>query len=139
MLGVRGEQRVLILIEWKYLEAYGRESVAISKRGVDRVATYRPLLERSDCPIAVDDLRWLFYEPYCQLMRQTLLAWQMVEHDEFGATDWLHLQVVPMANTRLRGRGGAPEQLPGEGLGEAWCSVLREPARYVMLTASFMV
>lgn len=50
----------MVVIECKYLEAYGGQSVAISKRGTDRVATYRPLLERSDCPIAVADVRWLF-------------------------------------------------------------------------------
>lgn len=116
MVGSRDGERILVVIEWKYLEEYGGRSVAMSKRGTDRVAIYRPLLERPDCPIAVADVRWLFYEPYYQLMRQTLLAWQLVEHQEFGATDWLHLQVVPLGNARLRGRGGAPRQLPGRGL-----------------------
>jgi hypothetical protein len=139
MLGTCGEERKLVVIEWKYLEAYGRKSVAVSKRGTDRVATYRPLLERPDCPIAVDDLRWLFYEPYYQLMRQTLLGWQMVKHAEFGATEWLHVHVVPSANVRLRGRGGAPAQLPGEGIAEVWRSVLREPSRYRLITPAELV
>lgn len=134
MLGTRGPRRVLIVIEWKYLETYGVESVAVSHKGIDRIETYRPLLQRSDSPITVQDLGWLFHEPYYQLMRQTLLAWQMVEHHDFGANDWIHLQVVPMGNEKLRGRGGAPEQLLGSGLAEVWRSVLHEPARYRLVT-----
>ena len=103
------------------------------------MATYRPLLERPDRPIAVADVRWLFYEPYYQLMRQTLLAWQMVEHQEFGATDWLHVHVVPLGNARLRARGGAPRQLPGRGLAEVWRSVLRQPSRYRLITPTELI
>ena len=134
MLAQRDEQRVLIAIEWKYLESPKHGSVAVSTRGVDRVETYRSLLERPDCPILIDDLSWLFYEPYYQLMRQTLLAWQMVEHGEFEARDWLHVYVVPAANKNQRERGGAPPQLVGETMMEVWQSLLREPGRYRVLT-----
>ena len=128
--------KVLLVVEWKYLEAYGPKSVARSARGTDRVATYRPLLERDDCPIAVSDLGWLFYEPYYQLMRQTLLAWQMVEHRELDATDWLHVHVVPEANIALRRAGRAAVELVGQTMEEKWRSVLKEPGRYRLLTPS---
>lgn len=95
MCGEAKGRRVLVVFEWKYLEVYEGKSTTVSSRGTDRVAIYRPLLERPDCPITVPDFRALFYEPYDQLMRQTLLAWQMAEHDEFGATDWIHIQVIP--------------------------------------------
>jgi hypothetical protein len=125
----------LIAFEWKYLESYGLESVAISTRGTDRVATYRPLLECDDCPIRVGEIEWLFYEPYYQLMRQTLLAWQMVKHGEFGADDWLHVHVVPELNVALRESEAAPE-LVGETMYDKWRSVLREPDRYKLMTAT---
>jgi hypothetical protein len=128
--------KVLLVVEWKYLEAYGPKSVARSARGTDRVATYRPLLERDDCPIAVSDLGWLFYEPYYQLMRQTLLAWQMVEHRELDATDWLHVHVVPEANIALRRAGRTAVGLVGQTMEEKWRSVLKEPERYRLLTPS---
>ena len=139
MLGVCGERRVLVVIEWKYLETYGRDSVAVSRRGVDRVATYRPLLADPACPIVVRDLRFLFYEPYYQLMRQTLLAWQMVEHREFDATDWIHVQVIPAGNVQLRGRGGAPDELSGDGLADVWTSVLHRPDRYRLVSPTDVV
>lgn len=103
--------------------------------GADRVATYRPLLENPDCPIAVGDIEWLFYEPYYQLMRQTLLAWQMVEHGEFGAKDWLHIHVIPARNLALRQSQAAP-RLVGASIAEKWRSVLKEPERYRLVTPS---
>jgi hypothetical protein len=68
-------------------------------------------------------------------MRQTLLAWQMVAAGEFGASDWLHVHVIPDANTALRGRGrSVAANLPGASMAEAWQSVLREPGRYRLMT-----
>jgi hypothetical protein len=113
MCGQRDGERVLVVVEWKYLEAYGHESVAVSTRGTDRVATYAPLLDHPDCPIVAGAHERLFYEPYYQLMRQTLLAWQMVEHGEFGATDWVHIHVIPELNVALRGRGAAAQLIVG--------------------------
>jgi restriction endonuclease-like protein len=107
-----------------------------SARDTDRVAIYRPLLDRSDCPIAVDNANDLFFDPYEQLMRQALLAWQMVEHNEFGATDWIHVHVVPEENVALRGRSGAAPKLSGDTMAEAWQSVLKEPERYQLMTAT---
>lgn len=133
MCGEHEDKRTLLAFEWKYLESYGVETVAVSARGTDRVATYRPLLEHPACPIEVEDIRWLFYEPYYQLMRQTLLAWQMVEHSEFGASDWLHVHVVPDLNIALRNSKAAPN-LNGDTMYEKWRSVLRRPERYHLLT-----
>lgn len=131
--------RTLVAFEWKYLESYGHESRAISARGTDRVAIYRPLLERTGCPIAIDDPAHLFFDPYEQLMRQTLLVWQMVEHREFGATDWIHVHVVPEGNVALRGRSGAAPNLAGATMAEAWQSVLTEPTRYRLMTATALL
>jgi hypothetical protein len=135
MCAERDGTRTLLAFEWKYLESYGLGSVATSSRGTDRVATYRALLERDDCPIRVRDIRFLFYEPYYQLMRQTLLAWQMVEHGEFGATDWLHIHVVPEKNVALRNSKAAPD-LCGETMRDKWQSVMKQPERYRLLSAS---
>jgi hypothetical protein len=123
----------------EYVESYGRESRAISARGTDRVAIYRPLLERTGCPIAIADPAHLFFDPYEQLMRQTLLVWQMVEHGEFGATDWIHVHVVPEGNVALRGRSGAAPNLAGATMAEAWQSVLTEPGRYRLMTATALL
>ncbi len=135
------DKRTLVLIEWKYTESYqsGR-SLAKSPKGTDRVAIYRPLLEQPDCPIESPDgnLEALFFDPIEQLMRQALLGWQMTEAGESGASDWLHLHVVPAGNTALRDSNPSPA-LPGTNLVEAWRSVLKAPERYRMLTPSALL
>jgi hypothetical protein len=137
MCGQRADgHRVLVAFEWKYLESYGPKPRAISSRKTDRVAIYRPLLEHPDCPIVIDDPSHLFYDPYEQLMRQTLLAWQMVEHSELGATYWIHVHVVPEENLALRGRSGAAPNLVGQTMGEAWQSVLKDAGRYRLMTGT---
>lgn len=136
MCGERDGERVLLVLEWKYLESYGGESVARSARGTDRVATYMKLLDDPDCPIVAGAHARLSYEPYYQLMRQTLLAWQMVTHREFGASDWLHVHVVPELNAALRRRTKAAPDLAGASMAEAWRSVLKQPERYLLMTPS---
>lgn len=127
-------QNIIVAFEWKYLESYGPDSRATSSRGTDRVGIYRPLLERADCPITVDDPADIFFDPYEQLMRQTMLSWQMVENREFDAGSWLHVHVIPEENVSLRHRGGAAPNLLGETMGEAWQSVLKQPERYRLVT-----
>ena len=68
-------------------------------------------------------------------MRQTLLAWQMVEHGEFGADDWLHVHVVPELNVALR-QSRAARDLIGATMADKWRSVLKQPERYVLITAT---
>jgi hypothetical protein len=139
MCGEANGRRVLVAIEWKYLERYAGKPTAVSTRGTDRVATYQALLDHPDCPIRVADHRYLFYEPYNQLMRQTLLAWQMATHGEFGASDWIHVHVIPEGNRTLRTSvRGAPD-LIGRGLAEKWQSVLKMPQRYRVATPTEVV
>lgn len=94
----------LLVIEWKYTECYEYGlALAVTKRGTQRIERYRVLLEHADSPISPGEDERLFFDPFDQLMRLTLLAWQMVENREFGATEWLHLNVVPFANRELLG------------------------------------
>jgi hypothetical protein len=93
--------------------------VATSSRCTDRVATYQRLLDEPGCPIKRGDRKRLFFEPYYQLMRQALLAWQMVEYEEHGASAWLHVHVVPELNVTLRGGGRGAKELGGETMAGA--------------------
>jgi hypothetical protein len=138
MCGGRELERTLVAIEWKYLETYGVHSIAVSDKGTNRVAIYRSLLEDPDCPIEVEELESLFFEPYYQLMRQTLLAWQMVKHSEFGATDWIHVYVVPDGNVALLHNKSAPN-LRGETTEEKWRSVLKRPERFHLVSPTHLV
>ena len=122
---------VLILIEWKYTEEYREES----KYKPERYEIYDSLLKEEQCPIHVDDFSSLYYEPFYQLMRQTLLGWKMVQHKEYQCDEWIHLHVIPEGNAELRERITSPGlRSRGDSMSAAWKSVLREPLRYIPIT-----
>jgi hypothetical protein len=126
-------EKILILIEWKYTESYAPNSLLISESGKNRLEVYNELLERPDCPIKTEDFKDLFYEPYYQLMRQTLLGWTMTENKEYGAVDWLHLHVIPSENKELRERITS-KNLKGTTLEESWKLQLKKPEKYIVVT-----
>jgi hypothetical protein len=97
--------RQIVLIEWKFTESYGAQSIKVAASGTDRSKTYQPFLDRADCPLDVkrlvstDDL---YYEPFYQLMRQQLLAHEMELAHEKGADKVSVLHISPAANIDLR-------------------------------------
>jgi hypothetical protein len=130
----RDGQVSLIVIEWKYTECYSGKCLSISDKGTKRVEIYRSLLEEPECPIRVGDYERLFFDPYYQLMRQTLLAWQMIKHRELGATDWVHVHVAPRANVQLLEIITSPRLTGFRTMEGAWKSVLVEPGKYRLVS-----
>lgn len=92
-----------LLIEWKYTESYGQPLDA--KGNAERTARYKEILLAPAGPIRSDlglKLEDFFYEPFYQLARQQMLAFQMQEHREDGA-DRVHvLHISPGANLALK-------------------------------------
>lgn len=123
--------RKLIFIEWKYVEQYKNSpSKALGDSGQTRLKIYRPLLEQNDCPFYVTNIEGLFTEPYYQLMRQTLLANEMVKANEYGATSYLHLHLIPTANIDLKNVNTAAGKLEGLMLQDTWTRLLKFPDQY---------
>lgn len=125
-------KKILFLIEWKYTESYGSESKLKGESGKRRLEAYKELLYLKDCPISVSNIEALYYEPFYQLMRQTLLGWQMVTRKEYECEDWVHLHVIPDDNKELKNTITSP-YLKGSNIEEAWKSVLIEPYRYISI------
>ena len=103
-------KHVLLTIEWKYVESYYNEdksqNVGDKTSGGTRLIRYTDLIENSKQLKSLDNYRGsvYFFEPFYQLMRQTLWAEQMVKHkkDEvIKADDYLHVHVVPRGNKEL--------------------------------------
>ncbi len=138
MLGQRADgSRVIVLIEWKYTESYGRSDLSTGKSGLIRINAYKDLLSMKDCPISHTPAVDMYFEPFYQLMRQTLLGKQMADNKDYGATDYLHIDVIPKGNKELRNIVTAPN-LKGKDVQEAWsnCLSLSGKKRYKMLSNS---
>jgi hypothetical protein len=118
------------MIEWKYTESYPKGQ---SKYIPARARIYDPIIQHPDCPIQANPTESLFYEPYYQLMRQNLLGWLMVQAGEYGCSDYLHIHVIPESNHELRNRVTSPG-LSGDGMSQAWKSVLNTPECYFVIT-----
>lgn len=129
-------KNVLFSIEWKYTEFY--ESKNLHKDNHNEM--YKPLLDEENCPIKsqiVSDNNYdaLYYDPFFQLMRQTLLSWKMVEAGEYNCDEYVHIHVIPEENKVLRLAIPAPK-LPlavvADGMCETWRNLLKEPDRYIV-------
>lgn len=92
----------IALIEWKYTEQYsGRPLAGGDPRNVTRVARYGELF--ADGPVkpemlSLDDL---LVEPFYQLLRQQLLARQMEQVGELGASRVRVVYAAPARNDAL--------------------------------------
>lgn len=103
MLGKKNDgKNILVLIEWKYTEnGYGTESKFIAKD--DYHKNYIDMLIDKKCPIdSPENFKKLFFEPYYQLMRQTLFGWKMIEASEYNCDEFLCLHIVPGENVEFR-------------------------------------
>jgi len=122
-------KNILVLIEWKYTEEYTEENKYIP----ERYNIYNNLLSAPDCPISTNDFESLYFEPFYQLMRQTLLGWKMVQADEYNCDEYIHLHIIPENNHELRDRVPSPK-LSGQNMSKAWESVLKVPKRYRVIS-----
>jgi hypothetical protein len=127
MLGVTtSKQRILFLIEWKYTEFYNPEDLYISRRA----SVYDPLITSADAPF-VDGTtpQALYYEPFYQMMRQTLLASQFEKHREMDCARCLNVHVIPKENKDLKQTITSPG-LQGRNIHDAWRKILKSPEKY---------
>ncbi|MCE1189321.1 MAG: hypothetical protein LWX56_09285 [Ignavibacteria bacterium] len=137
-------RKIIVFIEWKYTEKYGNECLADEPgSGEVRLKRYTDLIQDINSPFKQTVVvRDLFYEPFYQMMRQTLLAWQMVKHgvDELNANDWIHIDVVPENNIALRYKITSPGlRQHATNVCDAWKSQLKEPEKYRMLTPQYLL
>lgn len=124
-----------LLIEWKYTESYGTP-IPPKGNGV-RAARYSDRLFAPRGPIRpIADLAIadFFWEPFYQLLRQQMLAFQMQAAREDGADRVRVLHLSPRANTRLHAVTAPAMRRYGE---DAFCvfrSLLTEPDDFVSLS-----
>lgn len=131
----RGEKKLLVPIEWKYTETYLiPENKALEKdKGQTRQARYNQLIVDSmQLKTPNDFTKSLYYfEPYYELMRQTLLVEQMVKKGV--ADDFLHIMIAPNANTDLLQNSYLCEE---QNLVETWKKQLQKPEKFKQIDSS---
>lgn len=134
MLGETADgRRVLLVIEWKYIEAYGNENKAAEDAGEVRKQRYTELINQSGQLVA-DCHEIYYYEPFYQLMRQTLWAEQMVRHSDserVKADSYIHVHVIPADNAKLLEKQYTCSGLKMEA---TWRGCLKEQNKYVIVT-----
>jgi hypothetical protein len=128
-------KNILFLIEWKWTEKY----LSMDYKP-NRYKIYRPLLENNNCPIKTDEFKndkyssLLYYEPFYQLMRQTLLGWKMIESGEYNGDEYIHLHIIPNDNKLLHETILAPQlKSKGNDISDVWHKLLKNPSQYKVI------
>lgn len=153
-------EKWIIPIEWKYTESYddcnsadkSNEGITYKKetnpkkkpKGKVRLDRYSTLIKKSkqlrSVPTFVngDDYELqgsiYFYEPFYQLMRQTLWAEQMIEHkdtEDIKADHYLHLHIIPSQDTDLLDK--KYRQSKGNNMEDTWRACLVDQSKYVIV------
>lgn len=117
---LKNQKKILLPIEWKYTECYDnkdysnedryKEEKGENGKGKERLRRYvyegKYLLPSSKQLKKCNDYKSsiYFFEPFYQLMRQTLWVEQMIDNKEIEtlkADNYLHTHIIPSENTDL--------------------------------------
>ena len=129
----RDGKKILFPIEWKYVEAYGNEDKASGNPGITRIKRYTDLINQS-AQLKSNDHSIYYFEPFYQLMRQTLWAEQMISHrktETIKADVFIHVHVIPGENGNLLHKN---YPCSGKGMEATWRECLNDQSRYVIVT-----
>ena len=125
-------RKILFPIEWKHVESYGNEDKAKGDKGLERKSRYTDLINQSkQLKSGYHDI--YYYEPYYQLMRQTLWSEQMIEHkntETIKADDYIHIHVIPTENKELLNK---KYKCSGKEMEETWRECLVDQSKYIIV------
>lgn len=141
------EEKWIIPIEWKYTEAYddspeddkSLEDYLCGKgehgKGKERMRRYNDLITKSQQLKSLDNYESsvYYFEPFYQLMRQTLWAEQMIINkgtERIRADNYLHIHVVPKANTDLLDK---TYKVSNQKMETTWRSMLNDQSKYKII------
>lgn len=148
ILAHKKDRHVLLAIEWKYVEQYYNEDKSKNQNGKQsgstRVNNYTGgknvpesnLIQKSKQLKNLNTYEGsvYFYEPFYQLMRQTLWAEQMVKYrDEeiIKADDYINVHVIPTKNVKLRDK---IYKCSNMDLRSTWVQQLNDASKYILIS-----
>ena len=128
----------LIPIEWKYTESYydyPSADKSIGAKGDVRLRRYSKLIDSSKQLKTLADYRGSIYyfEPFYQLMRQTLWAEQMIAHKDseiINADHYLHIHVIPKNDVDLLDK---KYRITKMNMENTWRSMITDQSKYVII------
>ncbi len=135
----------LIPIEWKYTEHYNNQDKSDEDResepkgsngkGKERMSRYNDLISESGQLRSLDEYAGslYYYDPFYQLMRQTLWAENMVRNkntERLKADNFLHIHVIPAENAELLQK---EYKVSGKGMEESWREMLIDQSKYMII------
>jgi hypothetical protein len=129
-------RRIMLLCEFKYSESYGVSYKRFRSDGTDRVAGYRDFYYAGNSPIditIVPKIENHLYEPFYQLLRQQLLATQIVETGIPDVDRVLVVHLYTKANRELTAVTSPALRQFGRDAYEVWRHILVDPASFVPL------
>jgi hypothetical protein len=125
-------RKILFPIEWKYVEAYNNENKANGDKGTTRKLRYTDLINKS-AQLRNNFHDVYYFEPFYQLMRQTLWAEQMIANNNIEtikADDFIHIHVIPGENSELLNK---TYPCSGKGMEETWRSCIMDQSKYIVM------
>lgn len=136
----------LIPIEWKYTEHYqnlnkaaeGEAKDPINCKGIVRKNRYTELINNS-AQLQSEDHHCYYFEPFYQLMRQTLWAEQMIKYKEtetIKADGFLHIHIIPKGNDDLLKKN---YKCSGSDMESTWRKHLKDNSKYIIMTPEFFL
>lgn len=132
--GQKGDgKKTLIALEWKYIESYGNEDKGAGSSGEVRKSRYSELINASE-QLKNEKQAIFYYEPFYQLMRQTLWLEQMLAHknsENLKADDYIHVHVIPRENKELLEKKYLASQ---ENMEISWRSLLKDQSKYKIMS-----
>jgi hypothetical protein len=139
-------RRILFPIEWKYTEKYGNQDKSIEDgngnqkgselKGKERLSRYSKLIDESNQLKTLPEYKnsIYFFEPFYQLMRQTLWVEQIINHNEtelVKADEYVHIHIIPKDNKSLLEKKYKIYDLNME---KTWRSCITEQNKYKILS-----
>jgi hypothetical protein len=121
----------IIPIEWKYTETYENEDKGAGSSGETRHKRYDGLIEKSSQ--LKNEKKCYYFEPFFQLMRQTLWAEQMVNNknsETIVADDFIHLHIIPYKNVDMLEK---KYSCSGRNMSETWRNCLTDQGKYKII------
>jgi hypothetical protein len=127
-------QKQIVLIEWKYTEAYYPTWLKYAASGTDRTKIYEHLYHADDCPLSkelIPHFDNLFFEPFYQFMRQQFLAHEMEKAHELG-TDKVSLLHISPAHNKDFMRITSPELRTVDiSATKVWRKLVKNPGKFI--------